>query len=103
MNLTVLPTLTIDAGNLPATAQELRNLLASTGTLFDRGGPVKIVQLGDISLPQALRLSVSRIVMETHRICRPVRARGNDLVEVTLPNGVARMYLEMAGDWQLPT
>jgi hypothetical protein len=35
------PELLIHAGNLPATAETLRDLLAASGRLFDRGLPVR--------------------------------------------------------------
>jgi hypothetical protein len=38
------PDLIVDNGNLPATARELRDLLAGSGRLFDRGVPVKVIQ-----------------------------------------------------------
>ena len=33
------PDLIVDSGDLPATARELRDLLAHSGCLFDRGVP----------------------------------------------------------------
>ena len=41
------PDLIVDSGDLPATARELRDSLASSGKFFDRGMPVKIVRPAD--------------------------------------------------------
>ena len=38
------PELIIHAGNLPATAEALRDLLAASGKLFDRGLPVRVIR-----------------------------------------------------------
>ena len=38
------PRLLIDDGDLPATARELRELLAADGMLFDRDMPVRLIQ-----------------------------------------------------------
>ena len=45
------PDLIVDPGDLPATARELRDLLASSGRLFDRGVPVKVVAPADGGIP----------------------------------------------------
>jgi hypothetical protein len=86
---------------LPATARELRDLLAEAGRIFDRGVPVKVVQPADGGMPIAERLTVNRIVAEAHDVSRPVRPQGDEVVPVTLPNRVARMYLDMSGEWCL--
>ena len=38
------PDLIVDNGDLPGTAREVRDLLARTGYIFDRGLPVKLVK-----------------------------------------------------------
>lgn len=96
------PDLIVDCGDLPATARELRELLAQSGYLFDRGVPVKVVPSPDGSPPIAIRLTAHRVVVEAHRLCRPIKQGSDELVSVTLPNRVARMYLEMDGEWGLP-
>jgi putative DNA primase/helicase len=97
------PDLIVDPGDLPATARELGDLLSATGDFFDRGMPVKVVKPADGSLPRALPLSITNVVIEAHQVCRPVRLQSDDtLVPVTLPDRVARMYLHMTSDWQLP-
>lgn len=48
-------------------------------------------------------LTVNSVVIEAHRLCRPVTwgAKG-EKIGVTLPERVARMYLDMRGEWRLP-
>jgi hypothetical protein len=94
------PDLIVNTGDLPATARDLRDRLASAGYIFDRGVPVKIVPAAD-GPPTAIRLTANGIVMETHRLCRPVRLEGDGSVPVTLPDRVARMYLDSSGEWGL--
>ena len=80
----------------------MRDLLAASGRLFDRGLPVRVVRLADGGPPSAIPLTRHNVVMETHRLCQPMQRdlRGN-LIPVTLPDRVAQMYLDMVGDWRL--
>ena len=96
------PDLLIDGGDLPAVALKLRDLLIGTGRLFERFAPVKLTQRADGGPPIAEPLNANRVIIQAHQICRPVRPRGDDLVPVTLPDRVARMYLELSGEWGLP-
>ena len=96
------PDLVVETGDLPATACAVRDQLTSAGCLFDRGLPVKVVPSGDGGPPTTTRLTANRIVMETHRLCRPVKLDSDEPIPVTLPDRVARMYLEMSGEWKLP-
>jgi len=96
------PDLIVDIGDLPATAREVRDLLAQSRFLFDRGVPVKVVPSADGGPPIAIRLTASRVVVEAHRLCRPIKLVDDEPVQVTLPNRVTRMYLEMDGEWGLP-
>jgi hypothetical protein len=95
------PDLIVNPGDLPATARELRDLFAASGRFFERGVPVKIVPAAD-GRPTATELTPNRIVMETHNLCRPVREQGEEVIPVTLPERVARMYLHLNGEWGLP-
>ena len=97
------PELVIHAGNLPATAEALRDLLAASGKLFDRGLPVRVIRSADGGPPSAISLTKHNVVIETHRLCQPVKM-GSDggHVPVTLPDRVAQMYLDMSGEWDLP-
>jgi hypothetical protein len=97
------PQLVVRDGDLPATARELRDLLAASGEFYDRDMPVKLIQPATGGPMIARPLTVNNVVFEAHRIARPVKL---DLEgkphEVTLPERVARMYLDMAGEWNLP-
>jgi hypothetical protein len=95
--------LVINDANLPATAEELRDVLAVSGRFFERGGPVRIVN-SDIGAPLSARqLTTHSVVREAHRLCQPVKmGLDGGRVPVTLPYSVANMYLDMAGEWDLP-
>ena len=54
------PDLIIHASDLPATAEALRDLLAASGKLFDRGVPVRIIKPADGGPPSATRLTSGR-------------------------------------------
>jgi hypothetical protein len=96
------PYLIVDTSDLPATAHELRDIFVRSGNLFDRDGPVQVVPSRDGGPPIARRMTPSRVVREAHRVSRPVKLVGEEFVPVALPNSVARMYLEMDGEWDLP-
>jgi hypothetical protein len=98
-----LPELIIHAGNLPATAEALRDLFSASGKLFDRGLPVRVIRPADGAPPSAMPLARHNVVIEAHRLCQPVKVDSDgERVLVTLPDRVAQMYLDMAGEWQLP-
>jgi hypothetical protein len=97
------PELVIHAGNLPATAEALRNLLAASGKLFDRGLPVRVIRPADGGPPSAMALTKHNVVIEAHRLCQPVKVNSKgEHVPETLPDRVAQMYLDMSGEWDLP-
>jgi len=99
--------LLIDGADLPDTAAELAKLLAAQPHLFDRGGPARIAR--DISRGGFVvePLTVSGAVTEAHRIARPwrwVRNRGSGAMEradITLPERVAKLYLDDRASWGL--
>jgi putative DNA primase/helicase len=96
------PELMIHAGDLPATAAALRDLLAASGKFFDRRMPVRVVELADKGSPSATPLTNNNVVIECHRLCQPMKmARDGQLVPATLPDRVARMYLDQVGEWNL--
>ena len=48
-------------------------------------------------------LTKHNVVIEAHRLCQPVKVRSDGKhVPLTLPDRVAQMYLDMAGEWHLP-
>ena len=94
--------LIVRGGDLPATAEALRDLFVASGKLFDRGLPVRVIKPADGSLPSALPLTKHNVVMEAHRLCQPVKLdRDGEPTPVTLPDRVAQMYLDMFGEWNL--
>jgi hypothetical protein len=95
------PQLIVHEGDLPATVYALRDVLAASGSFFDRGGPVQVVKPADATMPKAVPLTKHGIVMAAHGLCQPVKrdSQGN-FVPVTLPDRAAQMYLDMH-DWHL--
>jgi hypothetical protein len=97
------PELIVHPGNLPGTAECLRDLLAASGKLFDRGLPVRVIRPADGGLPSAVPLTKHNVVIQAHRLCQPVKVDADgEHVPVTLPDRVAQMYLDMSGEWHLP-
>jgi hypothetical protein len=97
------PDLIVHGSDLPATAEALRDLLAASGRFFDRGMPGRIIKPADGGPPSATRLTKHNVVIEAHRLCQPVTSdpRG-ERKPITLPDRVAQMYLDLAGEWELP-
>jgi hypothetical protein len=95
------PELMIYAGDLPAAAAALRDLFAASGKFFDRGLPVRIVKPADKSAPLAMPLTNHNVVMECHRLCQPMKFDRGKCIPATLPDRIARMYLDMVGEWEL--
>ena len=88
-------------GDLPATATALRDLLAASGKFFrpwHAGAPVAPIDKGP---PSAARLTNHNVVMECHRLCQPMKMDRGQYIPATLPDRVARMYLDMVGEWNL--
>jgi hypothetical protein len=97
------PELIVHTGDLPETARALRDLFAASGRLFDRDMPVRLVQLADGGPMAAIPLTANGIVVEAHRLCRPVKVNPEGKRSpITLPERVAKMYLDMVGEWNLP-
>lgn len=97
------PDLIVHAGDLPATARALRDLFAASGQLFDRDMPVKLMQPADGGPMLAIPLTANNVIIEAHDVCQPVSINvKGERREVTLPERVARMYLDLRGEWHLP-
>jgi hypothetical protein len=95
------PQLMVHTGDLPATARALRDLLTHCEYLFDRDVPVKLIQPRDGSPMRAIPLTANNVVIEAHDLCQPIKINHQgEFLPVTLPDRVARMYLDM-GDWNL--
>ena len=75
----------------------------TSGKLFDRGLPVRVITPADGGPPSAIPLTKSNVVMQTHRLCQPMKVKSDgEHVPQTLPDRLAQMYLEMSGEWGLP-
>jgi len=100
-----LPDLVVHEGNLPATVDALRDLIAASGSFYDRDGPAQVVTDAN-GAPMIVKLTKNNIVYIAHRLCRPVKLVDTDegitKKPVTLPERVAQMYLDLRGEWKLP-
>src|ERR1700722_19261385 len=96
------PELLIDAADYPRAARQIRDLLASDPCIVERGTPMRVVKTEE-GAPKLTPLTADQIVLEVHRLCQPVKiARDGRRVPTTLPTRVARMYLAMSGEWNVP-
>jgi hypothetical protein len=99
------PDLIVHDGNLPATVDALRDLIAASGSFYDRDGPAQVVTDPN-GAPMIVKLTKNNIVYIAHRLCRPVKLvttdKGISKKPVTLPERVAQMYLDLRGEWKLP-
>lgn len=97
------PELLVDETNLPATAFALRDQLAASKYLFVRGIPITLSPRSPTGVPAVTPLSRSRVLIEAHKVCRPVmRSKKNEIKPVKLPYAVADMYLALYNEWGLP-
>jgi hypothetical protein len=96
--------LVVEMADLPAAAAALRDIFAATGYLFERAQViVKVVSPADGGMPQLVPLTVEGVVTETHRLRRPVKLTpGHRRSAFTLPDRVARLYLDKTVEWNLP-
>jgi hypothetical protein len=93
------PTLIVHAADLPATTYALRDLFVAAGELFDRGRMLTRLVTDAEGQVWGQQMAITNIVMAAHDICRPVKIDDKgDIRPITLPDRVARMYLEL-GDW----
>jgi hypothetical protein len=67
------PELIIHAGNLPATAEGLRDLFAASGKLFDRGLPVRVIRPADGGPTSAIPSLLYSWTMQMGSHCGPIR------------------------------
>jgi hypothetical protein len=98
--------LLVNGADLPDTAAELAAMLAAVPNLFDRGGPARIARDRTRDGFAVDALTINGVVNEAHRIARPwqwVKNRdgGMDRRDVTLPERVAKLYLDNRDGWGL--
>jgi putative DNA primase/helicase len=92
-DLSKRPPLVVHRHDLPATARELAGLIARSGRVFDRGGPVKVLPAPGATLPRVQPLSPDHVVNEAHAVAQPIH--DDDGPPMTLPHRVARLYLAL--------
>lgn len=88
------------------TVAKLRDALAASGRLYDRGAPVRVAHDHQQGGAVAHLITTEGVIREAHGCCRPYmireRKEGTVEVDVALPKGTALMYLDMRGEWDLP-
>ena len=105
-NVSEKPRLLVENWNPDLTVAGLRDILADTSGLYDRGVPVRLafdqIQKGTV----AQILTPHALVLMAHGVCRPYARKPKDgtfiEVDVRLPHSFAVMYLDWRGEWQLP-
>ena len=96
----------VNKADLPETAHELAAILARRPMLFDRGVPVRLAMDTQRNGLVAEPLTLNGVVNEMHNVARPwtyVKGRQDELqrADITLPERVAKLYLDLRGKWQL--
>lgn len=101
------PRLLIENCNPDHTVGKLRDILADTDGLYDRGLPVRLafdqMQRGAV----AQVMTPDSLVLLAHSVCRPYilkEKRDGSISEIDarLPRSFAVMYLDWRGEWRLP-
>jgi putative DNA primase/helicase len=81
----------------------LRDFLAGTGQLFDRGGPVRVVRDHKDDQPKAVTASDAVIRLLVHEKLQPYKYNAaGDRVPILLPSQLCDMYRSLHGEWGLP-
>lgn len=100
------PRLKIEDVNPERTVENMRQVLARCGSVYDRGGiVVSLTRDATTHAPIAKPMSADALTLKMHQLTRPFRVREKDglLVEsdARLPRTFAVMYAD-AGEWGLP-
>ena len=96
------PRLKVDNGHPERTVANLRDILARSGRLYDRGTPVRVVRDQTLGSFVADELKTDSLTLEAHLVCQPYKVKDSGLErDATLPPSIARMYLSCRGDWGL--
>ena len=102
------PRLLIRAADPDVTVANLRDYLAATGELYDRGGVVvRLARDATTGGMVAHPMTADGIVRAAHRYCRPfskraVKGGAVEEVDARVSLDLARMFLDMRGEWHLP-
>jgi hypothetical protein len=97
------PRLLVENCSPDRTVAALRDILSASGWFYDRGVPVRLafdqIKQGIVAQPA----TPDSIILAAHRICRPYVSKATGAEEnARLPRTFAVMYLDWAGEWQLP-
>lgn len=93
------PRLLVEPCDPDRTVAALRDVIAETGMLYDRGVPVRLVKDKLLGGTVAQQMTPEGLVLMAHRICRPRKMQKGEEVDARLPRNVAVMYLDWRGEW----
>jgi putative DNA primase/helicase len=97
------PRLKIDNGHPERAVADLRDVLATSSRLYDRGTPVRVVRDQSLGGFVAHELNADSLTLEAHLACQPYKVTDSGIErDATLPPSIARMYLNWRGEWGLP-
>lgn len=100
------PKLLIENTDPQRTIVALRDNLATEGTLFDRGVPVRLVTDHQTGIATARPITADALVMLAHTVTRPIIVKSKDgradEHNARFPRPLAVAYLDWHGEWQLP-
>ena len=90
------PRLKIDNGHPERTVADLRDILARSSRLYDRGTPVRVVRDQTLGGFVAHELNADSLTLEAHLVCQPYKVTDSGIErDATLPPSIARMYLRL--------
>jgi hypothetical protein len=99
------PRVLVDRANPDKTVAAMRDELAKSDCLYDRGVPMRLAFDQQERGTVARALTAHGVVMKTHELCRPytIKFKNGDTHEVdaSLPLSFATMYLDWQGEWKL--
>jgi hypothetical protein len=98
--------LRINKGNLPKAAVLLADSLAKRPFLFDRNGPCRLERDASDGRMRPKPLTAIGVINECHEVCQPFLLRKKEdgtvtAAPVTLPDQVAKLYLDRSDRWNL--
>jgi hypothetical protein len=101
------PRLLIEDCDPNRTVAALRDILAGTGRLYERGVPVRLVFDQILQGTVAQPMTPDGLVLMAHEVCRPYvrKARPDGTISeanARLPRPFAVMYLDWRAEWRLP-
>ena len=96
------PLLLVETWNPDTTVAALRDILAASGNLYDRGVPVRLAadQMQGGTVAQVM--TPYGLVRVAHELCRPYAIKKGANVDVPLSYSLANIYLDWQGEWHLP-